>query len=188
MASNLINDVRYSLRGFARRPVFAAVIVATLALAIGLNVAVFSVYDQVMLRRLPVADPASLVNFVGAGPHPGFNLCGTQGVCDETFSYPMFRDLERATTSGNGPLAGIAATKLTLTALGFEQRTTNFAQPVLDVLGRQLALSAKVLEDAFEAACEGIEHGETTAFRCVLPGKRKPPEPCSGRPWNSVGN
>jgi predicted permease len=138
MASNLINDVRYSLRGFARRPVFAAVIVATLALAIGLNVAVFSVYDQVMLRRLPVADPASLVNFVGAGPHPGFNLCGTQGVCDETFSYPMFRDLERATTSGNGPLAGIAATKLTLTALGFEQRTT--PEQVLLVSGSYFSL------------------------------------------------
>lgn len=138
MLSNLLNDVRYSLRGFARRPAFAAVIVATLALAIGLNVAVFSIYDRLMLRQLPVADPAGLVNFVGAGPHPGIQLCGTQGNCDETFSYPMFRDLERATASGDGPLSGVAATKSTVTALGFAQRTA--PEEVLLVSGGYFSL------------------------------------------------
>ena len=69
MISALIADVRYSLRGFARRPAFAAIVVLTLAAGIGLNVAVFSLFDQLMLRRLPVNDPAGLVNFIAAGPH-----------------------------------------------------------------------------------------------------------------------
>src|SRR5262245_13663258 len=120
MPSNLPNDVRYSLRGFVRRPAFAAVVVATLALAIGLNVAVFSLFDQLMLRRLPVAEPDRLVNFMAPGPRPGNVMCGSQGSCDATLSYPMFRDLERA-ASGDGPLAGIAASRLARTNVSFRQ-------------------------------------------------------------------
>ncbi|HET7134223.1 MAG TPA: ABC transporter permease, partial [Gammaproteobacteria bacterium] len=140
MLASLLNDVRYSLRGFARRPGVAAVIVATLALAIGLNVAVFSIFDQLMLRTLPVADPATLVNFVGAGPtgNPGNQIGGSQGSSDELFSYPMFRDLERATAAGGGPLTGIAATRAAVTSLGFAQRTA--PGQVLLVSGRYFML------------------------------------------------
>ena len=53
---NLLNDIRYSLRGFALRPGFAAVVVLTLALGIGVNVAVYSLYDVILLRQLPVDD------------------------------------------------------------------------------------------------------------------------------------
>ena len=51
---NLLSDVRYCLRGFARRPLFAAVVVATLALGLGINAAIVAFYDQVLLRELPV--------------------------------------------------------------------------------------------------------------------------------------
>ena len=64
MLVNLLNDIRYSLHGFALRPMFAAVVVLTLALGIGVNVAVFSLYDQIMLRELPVNRPDELVNLV----------------------------------------------------------------------------------------------------------------------------
>ncbi|HEX5048258.1 MAG TPA: ABC transporter permease [Gammaproteobacteria bacterium] len=138
MLSHLLNDVRYSLRGFARRPAFAAVVVVTLALAIGLNVAVFSIFDQLMLRTLPVADPAGLVNFVGAGERPGAQLGGPQGDDDEIFSYPMFLDLERAIAAGSGPLTGIAASRLAGTSLGFAQRTA--PGQVLLVSGRYFSL------------------------------------------------
>jgi ABC-type antimicrobial peptide transport system permease subunit len=45
MLANLLQDVRYSLHQFALRPMFAAVVVLTLAAGIGVNVAVFSLYD-----------------------------------------------------------------------------------------------------------------------------------------------
>ena len=61
MLANLLQDVRYSLHGFALRPMFAVVVVLTLALGIGVNVAVFSLYDQIMLRELNVSRPDELV-------------------------------------------------------------------------------------------------------------------------------
>jgi predicted permease len=96
MLANLLQDIRYSLHGFARRPMFAAMVVVTLALAIGVNVAVFTLYDRIMLRDLRVARPAELVNLVSPGPRAGRRVCNNQGSCDATFSYPAFRALEAA--------------------------------------------------------------------------------------------
>jgi predicted permease len=117
--TSLLNDVRYCLRGFALRPMFACVVVLTLALGIGVNVAVFSLYDQLMLRELPVARPAELVNLVSPGERPGNDLCNNQGSCDETFSYPLFRDLEAA----GEPYVDLAASWIAQVALGYGDRT-----------------------------------------------------------------
>jgi putative ABC transport system permease protein len=57
----LWEDVRFAAVALARRPLFAASVVATLALGIGGNVALFSVVDGVLLRPLPYADPERLV-------------------------------------------------------------------------------------------------------------------------------
>lgn len=103
---NLLNDVRFCLRGFARRPLFAVVVIATLALGLSVNVAIFSIYDQVLVRNLPVAAPQDLVNLAAPGPKEGTPSCGAIGSCEEVFSYPMFRDLERLSDS---PFVGIAA-------------------------------------------------------------------------------
>jgi len=54
-------DVRYALRAFARAPRFAAVAVATLAIGIGANTAMFSVVNALLLKRLPFAEPDSLM-------------------------------------------------------------------------------------------------------------------------------
>jgi predicted permease len=105
MLTNLLNDIRFCLRGFARRPLFAGVVVATLALGLGINAAMFSIYNQVLLRDLPVAAPDELVNFLGPGLKQGSVSCTDIGSCEEVFSYPMFRDLERF----DGPFVGIAA-------------------------------------------------------------------------------
>jgi predicted permease len=96
MLGSLLHDVRYALHGFALRPMFAVVVVLTLAVGIGVNVAVFSLFDQIMLRELPVSRPSELVNVMSPGPRFGYQVGNQQGGQDENFSYPLFRDLENA--------------------------------------------------------------------------------------------
>jgi putative ABC transport system permease protein len=56
-----LQDVRFALRQLARRPGFAATVLATLALGIGASTAIFSVVDGILLRPLPFAQPERLV-------------------------------------------------------------------------------------------------------------------------------
>ena len=58
---DLLKDLRYAARQFSRNPVFTAVAVASLAVGIGANTAIFSVLNVVMLKSLQVHDPAGLV-------------------------------------------------------------------------------------------------------------------------------
>jgi hypothetical protein len=62
-----LRDVRHTLRALRQSPVFTAVAVVSLALAIGAGTAVFSVFNAVMLRSLPVPDPHELRELRWAG-------------------------------------------------------------------------------------------------------------------------
>lgn len=54
-------DIRYSLRGLRRSPGFSLVVIATVALAIAVNTAIFSLLNAIVLRSVPVSDPDRLV-------------------------------------------------------------------------------------------------------------------------------
>jgi predicted permease len=105
-----LGDFRHSFRRLRQNAGFSAIVVATLAVGIGVNVALFSLFQQVLLRPLPVAEPERLVNLLAPGLGlgafgPSMSSSSIAGSRDSLFSYPMFRDLER----GQDVLAGIAA-------------------------------------------------------------------------------
>ena len=95
-------NIRLALRTLFKSPFITLVAILSLGLGIGANSAIFSMFDQMLLRPLPVPNPGELVNFKSPGPKPGSNSCGQAGGCDEIFSYPMFKDLEAAQTSFTG--------------------------------------------------------------------------------------
>jgi predicted permease len=92
--SNLSGSIRYALRQFRMAPVFTAAAVLTLALGIGGTTAIFTLIHAVMLRSLPVSDPAGLYR-VGTGD----DCCVEGGPQDEwgMFSFALFERLKTQT-------------------------------------------------------------------------------------------
>jgi hypothetical protein len=97
-------NLTLAIRTLAKAPFVTAVAAASLALGIGANTAIFSMFQRVLLQPLPVPEPDRLVNLAAPGPKPGSQSCGNAGGCDVVLSYPMFRDLER----GQQVLTGLA--------------------------------------------------------------------------------
>jgi predicted permease len=86
-----MQDVKYAVRTLLKSPGFSAVAVATLALGIGANAAIFALVDCVMLRLLPVKNAQELVLLRSPGPNRGHTWSDDDD--SKSFSYPMYRDL-----------------------------------------------------------------------------------------------
>jgi predicted permease len=96
-------DLSYALRQFRRAPGFTAAAVITLALGIGANAAIFSLVDQILLRRLPVVEPERLVMLRYEGSDTG-HTSSYGGDTQHYFSYPMYRDLRDQNSVFSGVL------------------------------------------------------------------------------------
>ena len=81
----LAKDIRYACRWLVRSPVFTLVAVLSLGLGVGVNTAMFTLVDAVLLRPLPVSSPATLVDVFTSGG---------DGDVHATSSYPDFLDLK----------------------------------------------------------------------------------------------
>ncbi|HXT16380.1 MAG TPA: ABC transporter permease [Gemmatimonadaceae bacterium] len=103
-----MRHLKLAFRTLFKTPFVTVVAILSLALGIGANAAIYSMFNQILQRPLPVPHPERLVNLGNPGPQYGSNSCNQAGGCDEIFSYPMFRDLEKAKTA----FSGLAAHRL----------------------------------------------------------------------------
>lgn len=112
-------NLKLAIRNLFKSPIVTAVAILSLGLGIGANAAIFSLFNQILLRNLPVPEPERLVNFSSPGPRDGNTSCFFIGTCDDVFSYPMFQDLQEAQTS----FTGIAAQRFYNATLSYENQT-----------------------------------------------------------------
>jgi putative ABC transport system permease protein len=103
----IAHDVRYAARRLRHSPGFSAVAIATVALAIGSNTAMFSFVSGILLRPLPYPEPDRIVRILERLPSGGLNAISTLNYLDWTtqngvFEYIAAEAAWRATLSRGG--------------------------------------------------------------------------------------
>jgi predicted permease len=116
-----MHNLRLAFRTLFRSPIVSSVAILSLAFGIGANTAIFALFEQILLRNLPVANPTELVNITANGPRSGSNSTNNAGGNNSIFSYPMFRDLEKVQTV----FTGIAAHRSFGANLAYRGNTTS---------------------------------------------------------------
>ena len=150
-----LQDVQYGLRQLRRRPGFALVVVASLALGIGANTAIFSLIDAVLLRMLPIDDPAGLHVLV-----PRQTNGNSRG-----FEYPEYRRLS-ALDSALAGVAAVGSTRLNVSIDGGMEPTAEgqlVSGSYFQLLGVR-AIAGRAIEPADDVKPNGhpvavISHG-----------------------------
>jgi putative ABC transport system permease protein len=109
--ATLVQDLRYAVRWLVRNPGFTAVAVATLALAVGVNAAIFTFVRGVLLRPLPYPNPSALVQI--------WERTERDGQVQNTvpLSYPNFLDYRKRSRSFES-MAAYSDTNFNLTGRG----------------------------------------------------------------------
>jgi len=87
---DLVRDARMAVRGFRGSPAFFLTTVATLAVGIGANTAMFALMNSLALRPLPVRDPARLAVLVDPAPTDQMT-----GLAQYSWSYPLLNELQQ---------------------------------------------------------------------------------------------
>ena len=137
-----MRELALAFRQLVKTPFVTFVAVLSLGLGVGANTAVFSMFNQILLRPLPVAAPDELVNLTSSpGDKDGSVSCNDAGDCDAVFSYPMFLDLSR----DSKVFTGIAAHWLFGANVGYHGETftvdgLQVSGNYFDVLGLRPAL------------------------------------------------
>jgi predicted permease len=131
----LLRDVRFAIRSLVRRPAFATIAVATLAIGLGANAAVFSVIDTVLLRPLPYIEPETLVQVWRARED--------NPAARGSMSLPDIDDI--AALPGFETLVGVAESNLALT--GLDQAQNIPTARVTDGLLRTFGLTPAIGRD-----------------------------------------
>ncbi|MGB7233473.1 MAG: ABC transporter permease, partial [Candidatus Acidiferrum sp.] len=128
---SFLDDLRFALRMLRKSPGFAAVAIATLALGIGANTAMFSVVDGVLLSPLKFPDPDRLVMVLETN----------QRFPQDSISYPNFRDWQRGSRSFE-QMAAYAWQGYDLTNPGTPEHVNgkNISSGFFSTLGVQMAL------------------------------------------------
>jgi predicted permease len=109
----LPSDLRYAVRGLLRSPLFAAVAILSLTLGIGANTAIFTLIDQILLRKLPVKNPDELVMLYQEGAHNGSNMGSRM------HSYPIYQDYQKRAE----PLSQVLCRRLVPASVSVDDRT-----------------------------------------------------------------
>src|SRR4051812_40497662 len=161
----LWQDLRYGIRTLLKNPGFTIIAVMTLALGLGANTAIFSLTDQILLRRLPVERPDELVVLRSPGPRQGHVWSDGNG--DTSFAYPLYKELRDKNNIFSGLLARFAVS-LSVAGEGQTERAEGelVSGNYFDVLGVRPALGRVFTEEDDRVAGAGtvivLSHGYWT--------------------------
>ena len=107
------NDLKLAVRGLFRNKLFSIVAILSLALGIGANTAIFTLIDQILLRKLPIKSPDELVMLYQEGSHNGSNMGA------RAHSYPIYQEYQKRAE----PLSEVLARRDTAVALSVDNQT-----------------------------------------------------------------
>jgi predicted permease len=111
--TSFTSDLRFAVRGLRRSPLFATVAILSLGLGIGANTAIFTLIDQLLLRKLPVKAPDELVMLYQQGPHNGSNMGSRM------HSYPIYKDYQQK----GQPLSEVLCRRLVPASISVDNHT-----------------------------------------------------------------